>query len=70
MFVITSIARCFGCVFVIDGKGYIALGQTSGGTLRPNYWIYDPATDLWDGEDLTAFEGSSRVKAVCFSTGK
>ncbi len=35
-----------------------------------NYWIYDPATDLWDGEDLTDFEGSSRVKAVCFSTGK
>lgn len=65
----TSIVRCYGCAFVIDGKGYIALGQTSGQSLRSNYWIYDPATDLWDGEDLTSFEGSSRVKAVCFSTG-
>ncbi|EFF57975.1 hypothetical protein CW1_2883 [Bacteroides xylanisolvens SD CC 2a] len=27
-------------------------------------------TDLWDGEDLTDFEGSTRSKAVCFSTGK
>ncbi len=66
----TSIVRCYGCAFVIDGKGYIALGQTSGQSLRSNYWIYDPATDLWDGEDLTSFEGSSRVKAVCFSTGE
>lgn len=66
----TSIVRCYGCAFVIDGKGYIALGQTSSSNLRSNYWIYDPATDLWDGEDLTDFEGSSRVKAVCFSTGK
>ena len=66
----TSIVRCYGCAYVIDGKGYIALGQTSSSSLRSNYWIYDPATDLWDGEDLTDFEGSSRVKAVCFSTGK
>ena len=35
-----------------------------------SYWIYDPLTDLWDGEDLTDFEGSTRSKAVCFSTGK
>lgn len=66
----TSITRCYACPFVIDGKGYVALGQTAGGSLRSNYWIYDPATDLWDGEDLTAFGGSSRAKAVCFSTGQ
>lgn len=66
----TSIVRSYACAFVIDGKGYITLGQTSGGSLRSNYWIYDPATDLWDSEDLTDFEGSSRIKAVCFSTGK
>ena len=66
----SSIVRCYACAFVIDGKGYLALGQTSGQSLRTNYWIYDPTTDLWDGEDLTAFDGSSRTKAVCFSTGK
>lgn len=66
----TSIVRCYACAFVIDGKGYITLGQTAGGSFRSNYWIYDPVTDLWDGEDLTDFEGSSRTKAVCFSTGK
>ena len=66
----TSIVRCYGCAFVIDGKGYLTLGQTAGQSLRSNYWIYDPATDLWEGEDLTSFEGSTRIKAVCFSTGK
>ncbi|MBD3587822.1 kelch repeat-containing protein [Bacteroides sp. GM023] len=65
----TSIARCYGCAFVIDGKGYLAVGQAAGGSLRTNYWIYDPSTDLWEGEDLTSFEGSARAKAVCFSTG-
>lgn len=65
-----SIARSYASAFVIDGRGYIALGQTAGESLRTNYWIYDPTTDLWEGEDLTSFEGSSRVKAVCFSTGK
>lgn len=66
----TSIVRTYGVSFVIDGKGYLALGQTVGGSLRSNYWIYDPATDLWDGDDLTPFAGSARIKAVCFSTGK
>ena len=65
----TSIVRSYACAFVIDGKGYIAAGQTAGGSYRSNYWIYDPLTDLWDGEDLTDFEGSTRSKAVCFSTG-
>lgn len=66
----TDIVRCYGCAFVIDGKGYLALGQSAGQSLRSSYWIYDPSTDLWEGDDLTAFEGSSRKQAVCFSTGK
>ena len=52
---------------VIDGKGYLVTGEY--GSLLSNYWIYDPATDLWEGEDLTAFEGSVRKNAVAFSTG-
>lgn len=47
-----------------------------GASLRNNYWIYDPNTDLWrssdteDDFDYTPFEGSARTKAICFSTGK
>jgi len=71
----TSIMRAYGCAFVIDGQGFLTLGQTAGGGLRSNYWIYDPATDLWrssetEDYDYTPFEGSSRVKAICFSTGQ
>ena len=46
------------------------------GSFRSNYWIYDPAKDLWrsseteDDFDYTPFEGSSRIKAVCFATGR
>ena len=53
-----------------EDKGKLRSGQTEGSSYRSNYWIYDPLTDLWDGEDLTDFEGSTRSKAVCFSTGK
>ena len=55
---------------------YITLGQTASGSFRSNYWIYDPAKDLWrsseteDDFDYTPFEGSSRIKAVCFATGR
>ena len=65
----TSIVRSYGVSFVIDGKAYLTLGSTAGGSYYSNYWIYDPETDLWEGDDLTAFEGSTRIHAVCFSTG-
>ena len=62
----TSIVRSYACAFVIDGKGYIAVGQTAGGSYRSNYWIYDPLTDLWDGEDLTDFEEVHARKPYAF----
>ena len=71
-----SITRTYGCAFIIDDQAYITLGQTASGSFRSNYWIYDPAKDLWrsseteDDFDYTSFEGSSRIKAVCFSTGR
>lgn len=71
-----SITRTYGCAFVIDDQAYITLGQTASGSFRSNYWIYYPAKDLWrsseteDDFDYTSFEGSSRIKAVCFSTGR
>ena len=76
----TTITRTFGCAFVIDGLGYVATGQSASTTMRSDYWKYDPAKDLWyykwDGDRLTTFGegqkdtgGSTRVHAVCFSTG-
>jgi N-acetylneuraminic acid mutarotase len=56
--------------FVIDGKAYMVTG--SSGSLKTDYWVYDPSTDLWSGDsddDYTAFKGSARYGAVGFSTG-
>ena len=71
----TSIVRSYGCAFVIDGQAYLALGKTSAGSHRSNYWVYSPSSDLWrssetEDYDFTPFEGSSRTNAICFSTGK
>ncbi len=61
----TTIVRNYACTFVIDGKGYLATGTTSG----VNYytWEYDPVTDLW--ENVAKFKGTARYSAVSFSTG-
>jgi N-acetylneuraminic acid mutarotase len=67
----TSIVRNAGVAFSYGGKGYVALGQTISGSYRSNYWIYTPSTDLWSDNDgdVTAFEGSTRVNAVCLTNG-
>jgi len=65
-----TIVRTNAVSFVINGKGYVATGITS--SLRTDYWVYDPDTDLWYGDsddDFTAFGGTSREMAVSFSTG-
>ena len=70
-----NIARRETVSFVIDGKGYIATGYSGGVT--SDYWVYDPATDLWSGDsddDFTplteaTYGGSSRSAACSFSTG-
>lgn len=72
----TSIVRSYACAFVIDGQGFLTLGS-NGSSLRRNYWIYNPSTDLWkssetESYDFTPFgnsKASSRVGAICFSTG-
>lgn len=67
----TSIVRNAGCAFSVNGKGYICLGATAGGTSRLNYWIYDPTTDLWSNNDgdVTDFAGSARTSACCLTNG-
>ncbi len=67
-----GIARAQAVTFVIDGKGYLVTGEN--GTLKSDYWVYNPATDLWSGDsddDYTALtvKASARKKAVAFSTG-
>lgn len=67
-----NIVRSGAVSFVIDGKGYITTGSTASGTLKTDYWIYDPSSDLWTGDsddDFTAFKGTSRKFAVSFSNG-
>lgn len=64
-----NIRRIHAVSFVIDGKGYLVTG-TGTNAMRTDYWVYDPATDLWTSEDFTPFEGSTRDYAVSFSTGR
>ncbi|MBP1614977.1 MAG: galactose oxidase [Bacteroidetes bacterium] len=73
-----NMARSGAVSFVIDGKGYFVTGERSS-SLKTDYWVYDPATDLWSGDsddDYTPFallnsgnQGSMRSNAVSFSTG-
>jgi N-acetylneuraminic acid mutarotase len=61
-----DIVRQYGVAFVINGKGYLTSGTSSG--LRGDAWEYDPTTDLWTKKTgLTSTEGSSRNYAVAFS---
>ncbi len=75
-----AITRSGAVSFVINGKGYVATGSRSG-TLSSNYWMYDPAADLWYGDsddDFTPLTNvhnypsgaSSREAAVSFSNGE
>lgn len=72
-----AIMRYYAVSFVIDGKGYIATGGSSSGTVSADYWMYDPQTDLWYGDsddDFTPLTeatsgGSSRSGAAAFSDG-
>ena len=63
-----GITRAYAVSFVIDGRGYLTTGDLSS-SLKNDYWVYDPLTDLWNNEDFTPFEGTNRSKAVSFSTG-
>ncbi|MEJ1238600.1 kelch repeat-containing protein [Chryseolinea sp. T2] len=60
-----TIARSLAATFVINGKGYVALGAR--GSLDAGVWEYTPALDQWT--QMTTFEGSSRETPVGFSIG-
>ncbi len=60
----TTITRVNTASFVINGLGYLATGDYSGG-LNSYTWEYNPVTDRWT--QRTSFEGSARTAAVGFS---
>jgi N-acetylneuraminic acid mutarotase len=58
-----NIPRSYASTFVINGKGYITLGQTS--MALPSTYEYDPAANTWT--ERTGFSRSTRSYAVSFS---
>ncbi len=60
-----SITRQNASSFVLDGKAYVFLGESSG-TLS-DVWEYSFAGDTW--EEKTAFEGAARTNSVAFTVG-
>lgn len=69
-----DIVRNQAVAFVIDGKAFVVGGTSAetSGSYYSDWWIYDPSTDLWEGEgdyEFTPFEGSSRTGCAAFSTG-
>jgi len=55
--------RASAVSFVIDGKGYVALGRTAirSGALN-DCWQYDPVANSW--AQKTSFPGKARVKSI------
>jgi len=60
---IPGTGRASAVTFVVDGKGYVALGRTAtrSGALN-DCWMYDPDLDSWS--EKAAFPGKARVKAM------
>jgi len=63
-----GIGRASAVTFVIDGKGYVALGRTAtrDGALN-DCWQYDPTQDSWSSKAM--FPGKARVKATAAVVG-
>jgi N-acetylneuraminic acid mutarotase len=59
------IVRAYGVGLAINGKGYVATGESAGNTQI--VWEYEPSTDLWTKKQN--FEATGRSAAVGFSFG-
>ncbi len=61
--VMPGVGRSAAVSFVINGKGYVALGRDADRSGQLNdCWEYDPANDHWT--EKAAFPGTARVKAM------
>jgi N-acetylneuraminic acid mutarotase len=58
-----NIPRAYASTFVINGKGYITLGQKS--MALSSVYEYNPATNIW--LERTSFSRATRSYAVSFS---
>ena len=59
--VIPAVCRASAVSFVLDSKGYVALGRNGNGGLK-DCWQYDPTQDTWT--EKAGFPGTARVKAM------
>ncbi|MDR2423124.1 MAG: galactose oxidase [Prevotellaceae bacterium] len=59
-----QISRAYACAFVINGNGYITLGQKSSSPV-PTTFEYVPSENRW--YEKTGFSRSTRTGAVAFS---
>ncbi|WP_224999180.1 kelch repeat-containing protein [Cesiribacter sp. SM1] len=59
----TAVGRESSVAFTIGSYGYITTGYTN--AIVSTTWQYDPLNDTWN--EMTSFEGASRMDAVGFS---
>jgi N-acetylneuraminic acid mutarotase len=54
--------RASAVAFVINDKGYVALGRDASGKTLRDCWMYDPTNDSWS--EMAPYPDSARVKAI------
>lgn len=59
-----AVLRKEAVAFALDGKGYIATGITSSGSVTTTVYEFDPATRVW--KEKTSFEGAARSLAIAY----
>ncbi len=60
-------ARQAGIAYVLNGKGYVGLGQTQYTSVFNDIYSYDPSMDSWQQE--TNFSGKARAWATAITLG-
>jgi hypothetical protein len=59
--------RQAGVAYVLNGKGYVGLGQTQYSSVFNDIYSYEPSTDSWQKE--TNFLGKARAWATALTIG-
>jgi N-acetylneuraminic acid mutarotase len=62
---LSSSARWLAVGFSIGSKGYVAMGEVSGGNQTRGCWEYDPSSNTWTSR--AAYLGLGRSRAAAFS---
>jgi len=56
--------RTYLTAFAVSGKGYVGLGISEIGTMKKDFWEYDPTADSWTQK--ADFPGGIRIQAASF----